>query len=102
MSQVQPGCYARCGKPAKPGDRFCGKQCAADYAEELVRGNEDEWCVPCQDWKGKERSPAERLVCGHIAAGLDAGAKHAQAAALYNKAVAEAQDAAGIVPLAAP
>lgn len=48
-----PRCYAGCDRPVQvPTSRFCTRRCAAEYAEELVRGNDDAWCLTCRDWVG--------------------------------------------------
>ena len=87
MSAVQPDCYHRCGRKAAVGRVFCSARCAADWAEALARGNEDEWCVPCQEWRTRGLSDRTRLACGHVAAGLSEGARHAEAARKYAVAV---------------
>lgn len=46
----RPRCYHGCDKPARKGYRFCSQRCAAEYAEELVMGNDDAWCPKCKQW----------------------------------------------------
>lgn len=93
MSQVQPKCYGHCGKVARVGYMFCSDRCAALYADELVRGNEDHWCPVCEDWKTKE-SYMDRLICGHVQTGITEGMRHKKAAALYSEAVASQKEGA--------
>lgn len=45
-----PQCYGCRTRAARKGSRFCTQRCAADYAEELVEGNDDTWCPACADW----------------------------------------------------
>jgi hypothetical protein len=84
VSAVQPGCYFRCGRKAAVGRLFCSARCAAEWAEQMAIGNEDEWCTVCQDWHARTQ---EGLACGHVAAGLTVGHKHADAARKYTEAV---------------
>ena len=46
-----PRCYG-CARKARPDSRFCSDRCAAGYAEELVAGNEDSFCIQCDAWVG--------------------------------------------------
>ena len=85
MSAVQPGCYHRCGHRAAVGRHFCSARCAAEWAESMAEGNDDEWCVPCQAWNPKGHD--DKLLCGHVSAKLTVGAKHAEASAQYNRAI---------------
>lgn len=87
MSAVQPDCYHRCGRKAAVGRIFCSARCAAEWAEAVARGNGEEWCVPCQDWREYLLSDRTQLACGHAAAGLVEGARHAEAAKRYAVAV---------------
>lgn len=87
MSRFQPDCYHRCGRKAAVGRVFCSVRCAAEWAEALARGNEDEWCVPCQEWRTRGLSDRTKLACGHAAAGFVDGMKHAEAAKKYTVAV---------------
>ena len=48
-------CYCGCGKPVKKGDFFATNRCGREYAEELIKGNEQRWCQFCQAWKGYDR-----------------------------------------------
>ena len=49
----RPRCYA-CGKKrVRRGSRFCSNRCAAEWAEELASGNDDAWCIGCQEWVGE-------------------------------------------------
>jgi len=50
--KLRPRCYGGCGKYAQIGRRFCGNQCARQWAEELACGNDDWWCRTCLDWHG--------------------------------------------------
>lgn len=63
------GCYG-CGRAARKGSRFCTQRCAAEYAEELVEGNDDWWCSECDEWHGDEKSrcKAQELCAefGHL------------------------------------
>lgn len=45
-------CYLCREKPVRSGSRFCTQRCAADFAEELVEGNDDYWCSKCCSWIG--------------------------------------------------
>lgn len=53
----------------------------------MARGNEDEWCVPCQEWRSRGLSDKTQLTCRHVAAGISEGAKHTDAAKKYETAV---------------
>lgn len=86
MSAVQPDCYGHCGRKAARGRMFCTARCAGEYAEELVRGNQDHWCPMCVDWKGPN-SFDSKLICGHVRTEIVEGMSHTQAAEMYNKAV---------------
>lgn len=87
MSQVQPDCYHRCGRKAAVGRLFCSARCGAEWAEAMARGNEDEWCVACQEWRTRALSDKATLACRHVAAGLVEGAKHADASVKYDQAI---------------
>ena len=84
---LQPLCYAHCGKRAKPGRLFCSDRCAATFGEELARGNGDHWCPVCDDWKHPEIGSDVLLVCGHGRTDMLAGTSHADAKEKYSKAV---------------
>ncbi len=90
MSDVQPGCYFRCGRKAAVGRLFCSARCAAEWAEQMAIGNEDEWCAVCKDWfarRSLSRVSEGGLTCGHVAAGLTVGHKHGEASRKYTAAV---------------
>lgn len=42
-------CYC-CPRPARPRSYFCSNRCAAQYADELMAGNEDSWCPHCEEY----------------------------------------------------
>lgn len=52
--RTKPRCYHGCDKPARKNGRFCSQKCAAEFAEELVLGNDDKWCSNCQEWVDNE------------------------------------------------
>jgi hypothetical protein len=89
MSAVQPKCYGHCGKVARAGKMFCADKCAALYAEELVRGNEDHWCPVCEDWKTIDRAMPGKLICGHVTTEIVEGCTHKAAAKKYEAAIEE-------------
>jgi hypothetical protein len=66
------GCYGNCGRPAAPGRMFCTNKCGAEWAEEMARGNEDQWCPICQSWGHPQHDG--RLQCGHEETGVTEGA----------------------------
>lgn len=43
-------CYGCSERHYRTTKRFCSDTCAADWAELLARGNEDEWCPNCDAW----------------------------------------------------
>jgi hypothetical protein len=87
MSAVQPDCYFCCGRKAAVGRLFCSARCGAEWADDMARGNEDEWCVPCQEWKSRGLSDKTKLACDHVAAGISEGAKHVDAVKKYETAI---------------
>jgi hypothetical protein len=49
--RTRSGCYFNCGKPSRmPKSHFCSDKCASEWAEQMVEGNQDDWCVECQQW----------------------------------------------------
>jgi hypothetical protein len=87
VSQVQPGCYYRCGRKAAVGKLFCSKACAGEWAETMAEGNEDEWCPICKDWVNA--MSGSRLTCRHLRTGLKHGMKHNDASEQYTKVCSE-------------
>ena len=79
MSQMQPKCYG-CDQKAAIGRMFCTTRCAAGYAEELIRGNGEEWCPLCEQWVGTQSYDKEHLSCQHKANGITEGMSHTMAA----------------------
>lgn|GEM_PF-4003946 len=80
---LKSGCYANCGKKAAKKSLFCSSRCAANWAEELARGNEDEWCPVCGTW-GHEQ-PDGTIQCGHPTSGITEGMSRAEAAELVKR-----------------
>ena len=76
----RPRCYG-CVRRAREGSRFCSQRCAAGYVEELLDGNDDEWCPICDRWEGRRYADgAGELVCGHPTAEERAKAEQSAAA----------------------
>jgi hypothetical protein len=46
----RPRCYG-CGKRARLGSLFCTNWCGANYADELIAGNEDVYCPEAKSWE---------------------------------------------------
>jgi hypothetical protein len=46
---MTPKCYG-CDRKARKGSLFCSQKCAADYAEELLLGNDEVWCPATEQW----------------------------------------------------
>ena len=64
----RPICYG-CDRRAARGRRFCTAKCAGLYAEELIRGNDDQYCPACDTWQGLDRYSETPgiLMCKHPA-----------------------------------
>lgn len=97
--KMRPMCYG-CEKDAARGRMFCSARCAALYAEELVRGNEQHYCPICASWESaSHQDDAGNLLlnCDHVASGItegmsdkDARAKYTAATEARTKRIAEA------------
>jgi len=89
MSRMRPKCYG-CDRDAAAGRMFCTDRCAAGYVEELVRGNEEQWCPLCEKWSSPSMG-MDIMNCNHVQTGITEGMPRKDAAALYNAAIERAK-----------
>jgi hypothetical protein len=93
MKTARPNCRV-CDRPAAKGYFFCTIKHAAEYAEDLVRGNEDHWCPKCGEWSHRDvedEAGNTLLICGHVATEIREGMGHEEAKARYRAALAVAE-----------
>lgn len=55
MAIEGPKCYG-CDRKARHGSLFCTQKCAAEWAEEIILGNEEVYCYNCKEWHSESRS----------------------------------------------
>lgn len=60
-----------CDRVARPKSSFCTDRCAVAYIEELLLGNEEQWCPICGSWESTENG--ETLLCTHPVTSIKTG-----------------------------
>lgn len=87
-SKTRPKCYG-CDARARVDSNFCSDKCGCLYVDQLVAGNDEEWCPTCDRWEpmseevmgtvthsdqeGKIVSQTKivKLTCGHKSSGIN-------------------------------